>query len=321
MPSSSEWQRVCAALRETPRGRARAGLERELYRFAVDDGRRALLRMSRRLSDDQLDDLLHDFLATRLRHVIEGDNPRAPVGVTSACIVDRLLKVLDLRIWIDLAPNDEPNDLWNLTETCVAICRVACLLHRSLDESFEALVERFERPLDGLSRWLGEFLDRGPPPEDARAPCRFEVGGIVTFRLEATVGERPNLPRQLILVALQIGELSSGLFRPRRRLQLPAAGNRLVALTLQDCQIVVVGLALLRLLGVVATLFVFHASLIFAPLRFELGGVGVRALVQLVRDQQSSELRRVVEVVIACAVARGSTHQLLEILDQPSKVA
>lgn len=76
MASSSDWLRVCAALRDTPRGRARAQLERELYRFAVDDGRRALLRMSRRLSEDQLDDLLHDFLATRLQHVIEGDNPR-----------------------------------------------------------------------------------------------------------------------------------------------------------------------------------------------------------------------------------------------------
>ncbi|MBX3245565.1 MAG: hypothetical protein KF901_00090 [Myxococcales bacterium] len=76
MPSSSEWQRVCAALREAPRGRGRAQLEAEFYRFAVEDGRRALLRMSRRLRDDELDDLLHDFLARRLRHIYEANQPR-----------------------------------------------------------------------------------------------------------------------------------------------------------------------------------------------------------------------------------------------------
>jgi hypothetical protein len=78
MSRKAEWQKVCAALRETPRGRLRARHEHALYQLAVEDGRRALLSMNHRLTREQLDDLVHDFLATRLQHVIDADNnPRA----------------------------------------------------------------------------------------------------------------------------------------------------------------------------------------------------------------------------------------------------
>lgn len=92
MSRKTEWQKVCAALRETPRGRARAQYERALYRLAVEDGRRALLSMNRKLTEEQLDDLLHDFLATRLQHVIDTDNnPRGLFVVSLVRAAQRTL--------------------------------------------------------------------------------------------------------------------------------------------------------------------------------------------------------------------------------------
>ncbi|MCU0673345.1 MAG: hypothetical protein MUE69_11190 [Myxococcota bacterium] len=92
MSRRAEWQRVCAALRETPRGRERARYERALYQLAVEDGRRALRSMSRKLTEEQLDDLVHDFLATRLQHVIETDNnPRGLFVVSLVRAAQRTL--------------------------------------------------------------------------------------------------------------------------------------------------------------------------------------------------------------------------------------
>jgi len=92
MSRRDEWQKVCAALRETPRGRERARYERALYQLAVEDGRRALRSMSRKLTEEQLDDLVHDFLATRLQHVIETDNnPRGLFVVSLVRAAQRTL--------------------------------------------------------------------------------------------------------------------------------------------------------------------------------------------------------------------------------------
>lgn len=56
--------------------RDRARLEAELYRMAIEDGRAALKRMTPRLTDEDADDLVHEFLASRLNHVVEAGNPR-----------------------------------------------------------------------------------------------------------------------------------------------------------------------------------------------------------------------------------------------------
>jgi DNA-directed RNA polymerase specialized sigma24 family protein len=76
VPKAEDWRSIVAALRSAPDPATSPDLPR-LYALALADGPLLLKSFRRRLGEDRIVDLVHDFLAANLGAVIAADEPRA----------------------------------------------------------------------------------------------------------------------------------------------------------------------------------------------------------------------------------------------------